>query len=158
MLELRKLDLQLAFAALRASRKDVEDQRRAVENPQIERALEVALLRGRQRNIENHEAGVGRKRLRLYLLDLAGADVVRGIGALAANRYVPDRHDAGRFDQQFQFVRRLGIVPAADRHADQKGARGPLRALGFNLEDGQVSDSAVRVTGRAGTTVEMACL
>jgi hypothetical protein len=47
---------------------------------------------------------------------------------------------------------------AADDDADEKGARRSLSAPAFDLEPGQASDSAVRVTGRAGTTVEIACL
>jgi hypothetical protein len=42
--------------------------------------------------------------------------------------------------------------------ADKQGAVGSLCAPGFNLEDGQLAGSVVMLTGRAGTTVEMACL
>ena len=50
------------------------------------------------------------------------------------------------------------IVAPPDGNADKQRARRNLRALGVNLEDAQASGSAARLTGRAGTTVEMACL
>ena len=47
VLQLRQLDLQLAFAALRALREDVQDERGAIEYPKAERPLQIALLRRR---------------------------------------------------------------------------------------------------------------
>ncbi len=46
MLELRQLDLQLAFASAGAPGEDVEDQRRAVEDLAVEDAFEITALRG----------------------------------------------------------------------------------------------------------------
>jgi hypothetical protein len=46
VLELRELDLQLAFAGARAPREDIENELRAVDHPPIERRFEVAQLRG----------------------------------------------------------------------------------------------------------------
>jgi hypothetical protein len=51
---------------------------------------------------------------------------------------------------------RVIAPPPCDAH--QEGPLGALRALALYLEDSQESDSAVRLTGRAGTTVEIACL
>jgi hypothetical protein len=42
MLELRELDLQLAFARAGSLRENVENQRRAVEDLALERLLQVA--------------------------------------------------------------------------------------------------------------------
>jgi hypothetical protein len=54
------------------------------------------------------------------------------------------------------------FVPAisarADNDTDQEGARHPPRVGRFDLERGQASDSVARLTARAGTTVEIACL
>ena len=50
---LRQLDLQATLARARVLREDVEDQRRAVEHLDVERVLEVALLRGRQFVVED---------------------------------------------------------------------------------------------------------
>ncbi len=73
VLQLRQFHLQLAFAAARALREDVEDQRGAVQHPEPERALEVALLRRRQRHVEYHQTGVTLLRQRLDFFDLARA-------------------------------------------------------------------------------------
>src|SRR4029079_7617844 len=58
VLELRELDFELAFMAARALREDVEDQARAIEHATLEELLEIALLRGRQRMIEQDHLGV----------------------------------------------------------------------------------------------------
>jgi hypothetical protein len=50
------------------------------------------------------------------------------------------------------------VVAPSPCDAHQEGPPGALRALALYLEDSQESDSAVRLTGRAGTTVEIACL
>jgi hypothetical protein len=44
VLQLRELDLELAFVAARALREDVEDQRVAIEHAAADQFLEVALL------------------------------------------------------------------------------------------------------------------
>jgi hypothetical protein len=70
-----------------------------------------------------------------------------------------DRLDRRGLDQLLQFVRGVGIAaPPPDDDTDQKGARRLLGAPGLDLEDGQLSLSVLRLTGRAGTTVEIACL
>ena len=86
MLELRELDLQLAFGALRALREDVEDQADAIDDAALERALEVALLRAGQRVIEDDEVGVGRGAPRGDFVDLAAAGEQRRIGPRRAAR------------------------------------------------------------------------
>ena len=53
VLELRELDLQLAFARARAAREDVENELRAIDDLAIERPFEVAQLRGRQLVVED---------------------------------------------------------------------------------------------------------
>ena len=45
VLQLRELDLQLAFARPRAPREDVEDELRAIDDLAVERLLEVPQLR-----------------------------------------------------------------------------------------------------------------
>ena len=49
-------------------------------------------------------------------------------------------------------------APAAQRNLHQQRRRGRLGPRALGLESAQDSDSGVRLTGRAGTTVEMACL
>ena len=55
VLELRELDLQLAFARPRAAREDVENELRAIDDLAIERVLEVAQLRRRQLVVEDDD-------------------------------------------------------------------------------------------------------
>src|SRR5690606_22602718 len=45
--ELGELDLQFAFVAAGALRKDIEDELAAVDDPRFERRFQIALLRGR---------------------------------------------------------------------------------------------------------------
>ena len=55
VLELRELDLELAFPRARAAREDVEDQLRAIDDLAVERLLEVAQLRRRQLVVEDDD-------------------------------------------------------------------------------------------------------
>src|SRR6185369_14161944 len=67
VLELGELDLQLPFDALRALREDVEDElapvdhanRRLASRRRVEAALEVSLLGGAQRIVEDDQVRVG---------------------------------------------------------------------------------------------------
>ena len=81
-----------------------------------------------------------------------------GIGPVAPHGDMAGRHQACRRHQLRQFLDRIRIVASSPGNADQQRALRPTGALAFNLEDGQESDSALRLTGRAGTTVEIACL
>ena len=94
----------------------------------------------------------------LDFLNLAGADIVSGIGLVAPHGDVTGRHQSRRHHQLRQFLDGIGVVTPSLGNADQQRALGPSGALALNLEDGQESDSAVRLTGRAGTTVDIACL
>ena len=158
MIELSELHLQLAYAAAGALREDVEDQRRAVEDPAIERLLEIALLGGRERRVEDHETGVGGRSQGLDLLDLAAADIAGRIRSVATHTGKAHGFDTGGDHQLLQLLDGIGIVASSQRDADKKRASRMLGALGLDLKDAQVSDSVARLTGRAGTTVEIACL
>src|SRR5690606_1618503 len=58
VLQLRELDLQLAFMALRPQGKDVKDQSDTINNPSSKNAFQVALLRWRQCMIEKNDVGL----------------------------------------------------------------------------------------------------
>jgi hydroxyethylthiazole kinase-like sugar kinase family protein len=47
---------------------------------------------------------------------------------------------------------------AADLHTDEEGTRAAFGACCLYLERSQAAASRFRLTGRAGTTVEIACL
>ena len=57
MLELRELDFQLALEAARALREDIEDQAVAIEHAPLGELLEIALLAGRERVIDQDHIG-----------------------------------------------------------------------------------------------------
>jgi len=99
VLQLRELDLQLAFAALRPLRKDVQNQRGAVEHPNAERLLQIALLRRRQRNVKDDEARIRGSRLTLQLFDLAGAYEIGWVRTIAPNAEQCRRLNIGRNDK-----------------------------------------------------------
>ena len=80
VLELRELDLELAFARARPPREDVEDQLRAIDDREPGFLLEVAQLRGAQLVVDDDEIDVQLgARLRQHP-DLAAAQVERGVG------------------------------------------------------------------------------
>ena len=86
--ELRELDLELAFEAAGALREDVENEAVAVEHAPPDQFLEIALLAGRERVIEEHDVRATRDRCVTNLLCLAGADEQPRIRPRAA---VPER-------------------------------------------------------------------
>lgn len=81
VLQLRELHLQLAFVAARALREDVEDQAGAIDHAPVQRALQIALLRGRERMIEDDDVDLVRVAGEAQFLGLAAADEHRGVGA-----------------------------------------------------------------------------
>ena len=58
VLELGQFDLQLALEGARAQREDIQDQAGAVDDPALQRPLEIALLRRAQVVVDQHQAGV----------------------------------------------------------------------------------------------------
>jgi hypothetical protein len=162
VLELRHLDLQLALAALRPLGEDLEDQQFAVEHRHLQRPLQVALLRRAERYVEDGDRRPALLQDGGQFLDLAAAEVERGVGSIAPRARLAGNREAGRRRELADLVERVGSLvtqrAAGDDDADQKRARLPVRPRRLDLERGQASDSVARLTGRAGTTVEMACL
>ena len=172
--------LQLAFVALRPLGEDLEDQRRAVGNRHAQRALQIALLGRRQRLVEDDAFGAVHLHQQLDLVGLAAADEQRRVGRLAAGDDTLDRHVAGAFGQQRQFIQRgvevlaiaeidahqhhTGSAPRAGgrrRCVPRRGVQGGGRegcGAWVAAQAGSVGSLAWKFTGRPGTTVEMACL
>jgi len=107
MLELREFDLQLAFARPGALRKDVENQRRAVENLAVEDFFEVAALRGRKVVVENHRVHVLPPAEIREFASLAGADERGGIERYHFLPAVTDDFTARRCGQFAKFGERI---------------------------------------------------
>ena len=158
MFELREFHLELAFAATGALRKNVEYQRRAVEYPELQFLLEIALLRRRQGGVKNDQPGICRFGKRLEFLDFAGANIEGRVRTSAAHERMACDREPGRLRQLRQLGRGVSVLATPELDADEEGAVGALAAVRLDLEDAQATDSAARLTGRAGTTVEMACL
>ena len=116
--QLRELDLELALGAVGVAGEDVEDHRRAVDDRQAERGLEVALLARRELVVAGDDVGVGALRERLDLLDLARPEIGVGVRRLAVLDGLPDDGDAGRAQKLVQ----LGEVVALGQRRDAEGA------------------------------------
>jgi len=83
---------------------------------------------------------------------------MRRIGPVAPDMQMADGLDACRNRELGDLFGGIWIVATSPRNADQQRALGAIDAPSFDLEDCQDSVSAARFTGRAGTTVEIACL
>ena len=75
MPQLGKFHLQLALVRTGPLREDVEDQPGTIQDPALEFALQIALLAGRQRMIEDSDFTALRLDRGADLLELAAADV-----------------------------------------------------------------------------------
>ena len=78
--QLGELDLELAVAAGRVLREDVEDQHRAIDDLELGGLADRAGLTGREIGIEDHELGAELHRAQQDLVELAAADQVLRIG------------------------------------------------------------------------------
>ena len=84
VLQLRELDLELALEAAGALREDVEDEAVAIEHAAPDELLEIALLAGRERMIDQDDVRLSGNGGLAELLGLAAADeVARHRGARA---------------------------------------------------------------------------
>ena len=110
---------------LRVLGEDVEDQRDAVDDVDLEQLLEVALLRGRELVVEHDEVDVERLGELLQLLRLARTDVGGGVGRVASLQHELDRIGARGVDEQRELVERrlrgFGVA-RADAGADEQRA------------------------------------
>ena len=159
MLQLGQFDLDLAFMALRALRKNIEDQAGAVDDTDLEHPFEIALLGRRQRMIEYHEIEMSVFDRLGDFLRLPGSDVKRRVrtGTLAQDGQ--HRFGACRTRQQAEFVETGSKISLAKIDADESRAHVSARPVAVGSPKRySASDSRLRVIARAGTTVEIACL
>ena len=111
VVQLRELDLQLAVAARRVLREDVEDQHRAIEDLELGRLADRARLAGREIGIEDHDLGAELHRAQQDLVELAAADEELRIGLGPALDEHVEHLDAGGAAQLAQLGdARLGIA------------------------------------------------
>ena len=107
VLQLRQLDLQLAFARARVPRKNVEDQLRAVDHPPLHNLFDIALLRSAEIVIEKKQVGIHRRGRARNFLELARADQSCGIGPVAPLQNFADNLRARAPRQRAQFRQRF---------------------------------------------------
>ena len=130
VLQLRELDLQLAFARAGAPREDVENQLRAIDDLAIETLVQLAQLRRRQLVVEDDEVGVGFGRGVRQHVDLAAAEERRRIRLGSILQHA--QHDArargfGEAAELFEGMFRVDPTRAA---GDQTDERRPLHEHG----------------------------
>ena len=130
VLQLRQLDLQLAFARPRAPRKDVEDQLRAIDHLAIEPLVQLAQLRRRQLVVEDDQVGVGFGRRVRQHLDLAAAEKRRRIGLGPILQHAQDHARAGGFGETAELFEGMFRVDPPRAAGDQADQRCPLHEHG----------------------------
>ena len=129
--EVRKFDLQRAFARSRALPEDFEDQAGAIDHLSLERALQIALLHRRERAIQDGESDLFVLDLARDLFDLAPAEI--GCRPDCAEMHFEGTSDieidgAGQPDRLFQArfgaTRcRIGLAATREIRPDHDGAR-----------------------------------
>ena len=133
VLELRQLDLELAFGAASMLGEDVEDQLGTVDDACFERVLEDALL-GRV-ELAVHQQHVGSRGLvgSFQLLELPLADVTAWVGRAALlDKLIDglDERSAGELAQLVQL--RFGVRPFRQHSQDEPAlGLGPGRRVGL---------------------------
>ena len=126
---LSQLNLEPAFAGAGVLRKDVEDQRCAVEHLDVELALEVPLLRGRQLIIEDHGRIVELEPLRGDLYHLPLAYVSGGVAAIKPLHRLADDPRPRCVRKQCQLLERALSVPAPADAVRPAPVRAPVLEL-----------------------------
>jgi hypothetical protein len=135
--EMGQLDLQPAFACMRAFAEDLENKRRAVEHFRIPRFLQIALLHGRERRVHDDDIRFECARLGGDLIHLAFANQCCRSRLGKRNDVLGENGEADRGGETHRFGEaRLGIPPRARR----------LAPLGFDVQN-----------ERAGTLARIAC-
>ena len=112
VLKLRQLDLQSPFVRLGALREDIENQRRAVDDLDVEHFFEIALLRRGELVVEDHQIVSERFSLVFDLLQLALAEIGAGHRMTQLLRDCPDDLDIYRLGQARQLLQRILHVPS----------------------------------------------
>ena len=112
MLQLRQLNLKLAFARPGALREDVENQRRAIEHFALENPFQVAALRGRKFVVEDDCIDILVPAMPAKFIGLAAADESSGGRRFELLRALADDFGPGRHGEFRQFIQRIAHLPA----------------------------------------------
>jgi hypothetical protein len=124
--ELRQLDLEAPLVRRRATGEDIEDQSRAIDHFDVERALEVALLGGSQIVVNHDHVVADIVAPGLDLLELPFADVGAGQGMRELLGYRADDLDVDGFGEPCQLFQGVGGCPGLmlTLDGDQEGMFG----------------------------------
>ena len=119
VLELGQLDLELALGGVRVLGEDVQDDRRAVDHPHLQRILERALLARRKLVVRDDHLCIDRRQQLAQLVELARPEVGARIGAAAVLDERCDRpHSRGPQELAHlpQLVRAVGARQQGRHH------------------------------------------
>ena len=121
--ELGQLDLKAPLVGRGAASEDVEDERRAVNDLDVEGALEIALLRGAEIVVDHDHVVANGIAPGFDLLELPFADVGAGQGMGELLGYRAHDLDVDGFGQPRQLFQGIGGCPGLIRmlDGDQKG-------------------------------------
>jgi hypothetical protein len=119
VLELRQLDLQPPLVRLGAAREDIKDQRRAVDDHDVELAFEVALLGRRQLAVDHDQVIAQLLAQPLDLVELALPDVGRRVRVAKPLGHRADDLNVDGLGEAGELVERVGSLPGLPRCLDR---------------------------------------
>ena len=122
VLQLRELHLQLALMGAGTLGEDVEDQPGTIQHAAFELPLQIALLTGAQRVIENHQLRLVQLHLVQHFPDLAGPYEGARIRYVAAAHNKRDRITPCQQDQFLELAGVFTLVFAGNGEVHQYGA------------------------------------
>ena len=128
MPQLGKLDLQLAFMAVRTLGEDVQDQPGTINDPAFQVALQVALLHRAELMVHQHQIGASGIGGSLHFLQLAAADQGGGVRPVHARTDGRGNARPGRARQIGELLQYIFFQPANMR-LDQQRMFALLRAV-----------------------------
>jgi hypothetical protein len=121
VLQAREFDLQLAFVRAGALREDFQDEKGPVVHRDIERSLEVALLRRTQCLVEDDLACAMHQRQFLDFVGLAAAHEKGGVGRLALAHNARHRLESRGLCEQAEFLQFAVEMRQSEVDADEDG-------------------------------------
>jgi len=110
-------------------REDVEDEGIAIDHPTLQLAFEVALLRRRERMIEDNQVALPLHEGAAYLFEFAAADEEGRIRPGTTTAHHADHVGPGAFYQELQFGEALGERPLTEIELDEHGLLAALRTF-----------------------------
>ena len=129
VLELRELDLELAFEGAGTLRKNVEYQSAAIEHAPAGQLLEIAFLAGRERVIDQYDVRALGLRNGVDFIRLATAHEIARVGPVPPTGDRGHRSGAGRTRQLLELVEIFAAQGLAEPETHQHRALTGLWAL-----------------------------